>query len=530
MYFDSITLLEGSQVFNLSVATGTELPTIAPNTGELFYLTVAPEGLYVYHEDAWAKIGEDGGLATHIADETLHLTSTQNSFLDALTVSSTEVNYLSGVTSSVQDQFTGKASLSGGATFTAGAISLPDTTSIGEVTSTEISYLDGVTSSIQTQLNAIDNKVDKDGSTMTSTANLVFVGGGTVTGLPEPTDDTDAASKSYVDSFVTGLVWSNPVSLSNLIGTSTTVPGAPLNADAYIIGTGGDTGLWGGFSVGDIVQWLSATSTWTLVRAAAVGDRFGISFHTVTAGTGDAAGKDDYIGEITGGTAGAWVWTWAAPVVGHAVFVNTPEAFYFGHSYTYAASTSSWVDFSGPATIGAGVGLAYSGNNLTINMGAGISILPSDEVGIDLYVSSGLMLTEDGTTTSTDTSAKLSLSKTGVSASTYQAVTVDVYGRITAGTNPTTLSGYGITDAVPLAGGTMTGLLVLSGAPTTGLHATTKTYVDNKIGADAVPLAGGTMTGLLVLSGAPTTGLHAATKTYVDGQISDMIGIAMAIG
>ena len=76
----------------------------------------------------------------------------------------------------------------------------------------------------------------------------------------------------------------------------------------------------------------------------------------------------------------------------------------------------------------------------------------------------------------------------------------------------------------------MTGLLVLSGAPTTGLHATTKTYVDNKIGADAVPLAGGTMTGLLVLSGAPTTGLHAATKTYVDGQISDMIGIAMAIG
>jgi len=31
-----------------------------------------------------------------------------------------------------------------------------------------------------------------------------------------------------------------------------------------------------------------------------------------------------------------------------------------------------------------------------------------------------------------------------------------------------------------------------------------------------LPLAGGTMLGPLVLAGAPTTGLHAATKTYVD--------------
>lgn len=32
----------------------------------------------------------------------------------------------------------------------------------------------------------------------------------------------------------------------------------------------------------------------------------------------------------------------------------------------------------------------------------------------------------------------------------------------------------------------------------------------------AVPLSGGTMTGLLTLSGAPTANLHAATKAYVD--------------
>jgi len=46
------------------------------------------------------------------------------------------------------------------------------------------------------------------------------------------------------------------------------------------------------------------------------------------------------------------------------------------------------------------------------------------------------------------------LSPTGVTAGTYKSVTVDVKGRVTSGTNPTTLSGYGITDAQPLLSGT----------------------------------------------------------------------------
>ncbi len=39
--------------------------------------------------------------------------------------------------------------------------------------------------------------------------------------------------------------------------------------------------------------------------------------------------------------------------------------------------------------------------------------------------------------------------KTGVTAGTYRSVTVNTRGQITGGTNPTTLSGYGITDALP---------------------------------------------------------------------------------
>jgi hypothetical protein len=88
---------------------------------------------------------------------------------------------------------------------------------------------------------------------------------------------------------------------------------------------------------------------------------------------------------------------------------------------------------------------------------------------------------------------------------------------------PPALSAY-----LPLAGGTMTGKLTLSGAPTATLHAVTKAYAD---AADAalsasinarLPLAGGTMTGALLLSAAPTALLGAATKGYVDGLIAGL--------
>jgi hypothetical protein len=68
---------------------------------------------------------------------------------------------------------------------------------------------------------------------------------------------------------------------------------------------------------------------------------------------------------------------------------------------------------------------------------------------------------------------------------------------------------------VAKAGDTMTGLLTLSGAPTSSNHAATKAYVDSAASA-RVAKAGDTMTGFLTLHANPTANLHAATKAYVD--------------
>ena len=97
----------------------------------------------------------------------------------------------------------------------------------------------------------------------------------------------------------------------------------------------------------------------------------------------------------------------------------------------------------------------------------------------------------------------IDLATTGVGASTYQSVTVDTYGRITAGTNPTTLAGYNISDAytqtqvnnalalkLDLAGGTMSGVIAMGANKITGMadptlnqDATTKIYVDTILGS-----------------------------------------------
>ncbi len=64
-----------------------------------------------------------------------------------------------------------------------------------------------------------------------------------------------------------------------------------------------------------------------------------------------------------------------------------------------------------------------------------------------ITINAGAGLTGGGNLSANRT---ISLATSGVKAGTYTKVTVDAYGRVTVGDNPTTLAGYGITDAVTL--------------------------------------------------------------------------------
>lgn len=95
--------------------------------------------------------------------------------------------------------------------------------------------------------------------------------------------------------------------------------------------------------------------------------------------------------------------TAVTPADGYAIFNKTDES-------GWVFSGTAWVQFSGAGQIDAGIGMSKVGNVLTVNMGAGIANLPSDEVGIDLFSATGaLILTTDGSTNSTDTASKLAL-------------------------------------------------------------------------------------------------------------------------
>jgi phage-related tail fiber protein len=191
------------------------------------------------------------------------------------------------------------------------------------------------------------------------------------------------------------------------------------------------------------------------------------------------------------------------------------------------AATKNYVDTrtSGPGFITAG-GLAFNANSLSVvsvsqnrivvNPGTidlaltGVSAGTYNSVTVDGYgrITAGSsvgnsQITLSGDATGSGTSAiNVQLSSTGVTAGTYTQVTVDVKGRITTGSAPTTLAGFGITDAIKKTGDTMTGNLVMGTSDTVSASnrwiqrvrdpvnpqdVATKNYVDTATGAVLTP-------------------------------------------
>ena len=117
-------------------------------------------------------------------------------------------------------------------------------------------------------------------------------------------------------------------------------------------------------------------------------------------------------------------------------------------------------------------------------------------------------------------SATINLNSIHASTNTYPKVTVNARGLVIGGSSlsasdipgiswskittgkPTTLSGYGITDALPKTGGTINGHILFNGSITGSLQAVTKSYVDSAISAAS---GAGIFTGMIITKPYSTT-------------------------
>lgn len=128
-----------------------------------------------------------------------------------------------------------------------------------------------------------------------------------------------------------------------------------------------------------------------------------------------------------------------------------------------------------------------AGSNITINSDGTGGLIIASSAGPQSTTLQG-----DVTGTGTGTITTI-LANSGVTPGVYKSVTVDAKGRVTAGTNPTTLAGFGITDALPLAGGSMSGSITMTaGSTVTGVpdpvnqtDVANKDYVDAQLAAAA---------------------------------------------
>lgn len=360
-------------------------------------------------------------------------------------------------------------------------------------------------------------------------SRYLTLSGGTLAGYltlhADPASSMQAATKQYVDTVASGLSPKAACRVSTtaaggnitLSGTQT-IDGVAVVAGNRVLVKNQTSSLQNGIYVCAAGAWSRATDadSWAELVSA---------FVFVEEGT-DLADTGWTCTVNSGGTLGVTAVTWVQ----------------FSGSATFTASTGitkSGVDFQLTGQALALHNLATNGSihrtgsgtyasrtltapaaGITVTNGDGVAGNPTLVLANDLAAVEGLATTGIVRRTSTDTwsaSALVNadLPASGVSASTYRSVTVNAQGIVTGGTNPTTISGYGITDL-------LTSILAIDGA-TSGIDAD---LLDGQHGSyyrDAGNLNAGTILAarMPALTGDITTtaGAVATTLATVNGNV-----------
>lgn len=191
------------------------------------------------------------------------------------------------------------------------------------------------------------------GGSMTSGANVTFSGGGTVTGLPTPTNASDAAPKSYVDSVAAGL---DP---KESVKAATTGPLAGITYNA----TGGAGGTGQITSAPTTVDGVATTAAGTrvLVKNQADAKQNGI-YVVVSSGTWDRASDQDGspASEVSGGN-----FTFVEN--GGTANANTGWVISGTGIQTLNTDNINWVQYSGSGTYTATSPVALTGSAFSLS-------------------------------------------------------------------------------------------------------------------------------------------------------------------
>ena len=251
-------------------------------------------------------------------------------------------------------------------------------------------YLDSTTSmttadvALDSAIKAVSDVADaavvRAGDTMGGTLNMST---NKITNLPSPTDDADAATKGYVDATASGL----DVKASVRVATTGNTSIANLGAGTLIDGVT--------LAEGDRVLLKDQVNAYEngiyVVGSAAAG--------------GTRAADFDSDGEVT---SGAFTFVEEGTANGSNGYVLVTA-----DAVTVGSTNMSFEQFSGAGQIEAGAGIKKNGNELFLSFGAGVVELPSDEIGLDLSADSGMMMSTNGSSPSTDAAAQLQLKLDG---------------------------------------------------------------------------------------------------------------------
>jgi len=370
------------------------------------------------------------------------VTSSDSSTKAASTAFVKAQNYLTGnqtvtITGDASGSGTTAITLTLASVGTAGTYTKVTTDSKGRVTSGTTLSASDIPTLTASKISDFDTQVrtNRLDQLAAPTAN-VSLNNFRLTNLADPINPQDAANKSYVDATAQGL----HVHASVLAATT-----APLPAYTYNNGTSGvgatitatNDGVFTidgvSPSAGSRVLIKNETSTnapyngvYDVTDAGSINTKFVLTRATDMNQGSEFPGAFEFVTSGTVNDNNGYVCTSNSPI-------------------TVGTTNITFEQFSGAGQVEAGDGLTKVGNTLNVGTASATRIVVNAD-NIDLALS-------------------------GVSAGTYKSVTVDTYGRVTGGTNPTTLSGFGITDAQPLDA-TLTALSGVSTSADTLIYAT----------------------------------------------------------